>query len=102
MVAILQSLFHMLFQDKRISFVVAAILPVLSYNLSYLSPQVAVWFPGSWGMAWRYLPLLGLEESGLKGNQYYIILPIELLICGGMYYLGKRAIRRKGIAVSTD
>lgn len=102
MAAILQAMFHVLFEDKRISFVVAAILPILSHNLCYLSPQMAVWFPGSWGMAWRYLSLVDMEASGLVGNQYYIILPIELLVSAGMYYLGERVIGKIGITVSDD
>ena len=102
MAAILQALLYLLWEDKRISFVVAAIFPVLSYILCSVSPQAAIWFPGSWGMAWRYLSLVDMEGSGLVGNQYYIILPIELLVCGGIYYWGKSAIGKKGITDSAD
>ena len=102
MAAILQAMLYLLWEDKRISFVVAAILPVLSYILCSVSPQLAIWFPGSWGMAWRYLSLVDMEGSGLVGNQYYIILPIELLVCVGMFYWGKRAIGKIGIVDSVD
>ncbi len=102
MTAILQALLYLLWEDKRISFVVIAFLPILSYLLCYASPQFAVWFPGSWGMAWRYLSLVDVEGSGLLGNQYYIIIPIELLVCAGMYWIGKKIIGQKGIVASED
>ncbi len=102
MAAILQALCYLLWEDKRISFVVITALPILSYALCYVSPQWAVWFPGSWGMASRYLTLVGTEGSKLVGNQYHIILPLMLLVSVGMYILGKWVIGRRGIAISDE
>jgi len=102
MASILQALCYLLWEDKRFSFIVVTAFPMLSHLLCYVSPQWAVWSPGSWGMAWRYLSLADLEESGLKGNQYYIILPLMLLVSVGMYIYGKWVISKKGITVTDE
>ncbi|MGI6704861.1 MAG: hypothetical protein ACOX6S_00890 [Clostridia bacterium] len=102
MASILQALCYVSWKDKRISFIVATLLPILSHILCYPSPQWAVWSPGSWGMASRYLTLVGTEGSKLVGNQYHIILPIMVLVSVGMFFLGKRLIVRRGIAIADE